>query len=280
MIEPTKYVLCSTNCKYPAFTAEEVLALLQYAIDNKSLEGINSDAGFITKLKEMNGNKAVKLWLGTQAEYAALETKETDTLYIFTDDSTSADLEAAFTEANSKAEQALKDASAVEKRVTNIEDGDTTVGKAEKLSTSGSLAGVAVQVDHEVKQTYPSNILSITTNVLGGLTSFYEGGATKLTEAGIYLVQCYEKLNSGTYNMVSTMILAWDGEHVGVSSLGYLPNQAVTTPKTLYLAVGTDGSLSCYLWDDEVVPLGSNSIIGDYDLTFKIFKIGETPLLV
>lgn len=123
MIEPTKYVLCSTNCKYPAFTAEEVLALLQYAIDNKSLEGIASDTGFITKLKEINSNKAVKLWLGTQAEYAALETKEQDTLYIFTDDSTSADLEAIVNEAKSAAEAAQK---AVELLRKAFEDGTCT----------------------------------------------------------------------------------------------------------------------------------------------------------
>lgn len=44
------------------------------------------DQAFITKLKEINKGNNIRLWLGTTAEYNAIETKEEDVLYICTDD--------------------------------------------------------------------------------------------------------------------------------------------------------------------------------------------------
>lgn len=119
MSTPTVYVLCDANCRHEGMTKEQILAVLQQAIDNKTLEGINADAGFVTKLKEMNANKQVKLWLGTQAEYNALTTKEQDTLYLFTDDPTLEALEKAIEE--NKAE------------IKDIVEGKKSVGKAKEF---------------------------------------------------------------------------------------------------------------------------------------------------
>lgn len=44
------------------------------------------DQAFITKLKEINKGNSIRLWVGTTAEYNAIETKEEDVLYICTDD--------------------------------------------------------------------------------------------------------------------------------------------------------------------------------------------------
>ena len=141
MIEPTKYVMCGSNCKYPAYTAEEVLALLQQAIDNKSLDGIVSDTGFITKIKEKNSNKAMQLWIGTQAQYAALETKPQDTLCIFTDDSTAADLNKAAEDAKKAAEAAVTNA--VSGLESSIKNGTTKAAHATKADQDGEGTNIA-----------------------------------------------------------------------------------------------------------------------------------------
>lgn len=55
------------------------------------------DDGFITTLKEINEGEGIKLWIGTMAEYEALETKQDNVLYLFSDDPTVEDIEAAIT---------------------------------------------------------------------------------------------------------------------------------------------------------------------------------------
>lgn len=182
MSEPTKYVICSTNCKYEAYDKEEVLAVLQQAIDNQSLEGINSDAGFITKLKEMNASKKVKLWLGTQAEYAALETKETDTLYIFTDDSTLEDLEAVVIEAKSAAEAAE---AAVALLRTSFEDGTCTAYKAATTDFTNNSTWQTLTIgDGLPAGTYEIKNYGVQTIVEGGSMSFPIADISYYKEAG------------------------------------------------------------------------------------------------
>lgn len=52
----------------------------------------------VSRVVEHNGGNYVTFWVGTTAEYETIETKETNCLYILTDDTTSADLLAAVTE--------------------------------------------------------------------------------------------------------------------------------------------------------------------------------------
>lgn len=297
MIEPTKYVMCGSNCKYPAYTAEEVLALLQQAIDNKSLEGIVSDTGFITKLKEKNSNKAIQLWIGTQAQYNALETKPQDTLCIFTDDSTYADLETVVENALKAAEEAKTAAQAASGAVSaleqSIKNGTTVAAEAAHAQKLATEVGQNT-FEHGVKAQYPSNILSIANSESNGVITFLpknnsdSGANVKLPSAGIYLVQGYEYITSlNMYNFVSTMIIAWDGEHVAVSNLGFLASAGSAlgvTSKTIYLTAGTDGTLGCHLWDDSDnnMPTKSTDLMrsSTYEITLKAYKLGETSLLI
>lgn len=81
-----KYVLCDTNCKWEALDKEETLSAIQQALENGSVQEVDPEAPFITKIKEQNGGKAFSFWLGTQAEYNALTETEENCLYIITDD--------------------------------------------------------------------------------------------------------------------------------------------------------------------------------------------------
>lgn len=83
MSERNYYVICDDNCRFPGMTKEQIIAAISSATGSLP-SGI--DDAFITKLKEMNKNKSVKIWIGTQAEYNALDPKPSNTLCIITDE--------------------------------------------------------------------------------------------------------------------------------------------------------------------------------------------------
>jgi hypothetical protein len=87
------YCFCSSNCKYETMTKEQILAAIAQAVETGSVS--NCDTGFITKVKEINGGGYVTFWVGTQAQYNALENVQRNCLYIITDDTTGKEVIAA-----------------------------------------------------------------------------------------------------------------------------------------------------------------------------------------
>lgn len=85
---------CKNHCKRPVYTQEQVIALIQAAINEGSLENCTGDV-LISKIQETNKNMGLKFWVGTQAEYNALTTKSSDTHYIISDDNTISGMNAA-----------------------------------------------------------------------------------------------------------------------------------------------------------------------------------------
>lgn len=77
------WVLCDDNCKFPGMTSEQILEAIAEAT---GMTPTHVDDAFITKLKELNQNRALCTWVGTTAQYNALEEKRSDTLYIIVDD--------------------------------------------------------------------------------------------------------------------------------------------------------------------------------------------------
>lgn len=90
MAERNYWVLCDDGCKFPAMTAEQVLAAIAEATGNTATD---IDDAFITKVREMNAGENLKFWVGTTAQFNALETKEGNTLYILSDDDTADSIE-------------------------------------------------------------------------------------------------------------------------------------------------------------------------------------------
>lgn len=78
------YTLDAAANRYEGMTKEQIITAITQAVNDGTISNI--DAGFITKIQEMNKQGVLKWWVGTQAEFNALETKDADTLYIFTDD--------------------------------------------------------------------------------------------------------------------------------------------------------------------------------------------------
>ena len=105
MSERIYYVICQDNCKFESMTKEQIIAAIAEATGNTPTD---VDKAFITKIKEQNTNAAVKIWVGTQAEFNALTEKDPNTLYYY-DDTDYAELQAA---------------------IEKIISGDTVVGEA------------------------------------------------------------------------------------------------------------------------------------------------------
>lgn len=78
------YILDAAANRYEGMTKEQIITAIMQAVNDGTISNI--DAGFITKIQEMNKKGVLKWWVGTQAEFNSLETKDADTLYIFTDD--------------------------------------------------------------------------------------------------------------------------------------------------------------------------------------------------
>lgn len=79
MSDRNYYVLCDDNCRFEGMTKEQIIAAIAEATGTTPTQ---IDDAFITKIKEQNANAATKLWVGTKAQYNAIETKADDVIYI------------------------------------------------------------------------------------------------------------------------------------------------------------------------------------------------------
>ncbi len=83
MAERNYYVVSGDNCLFEALTKEQTLAAIEQAVNTGRISDV--DAGFVTKIKEQNKGAGLKFWVGTQAEYNAVRTKQNNCFYIITD---------------------------------------------------------------------------------------------------------------------------------------------------------------------------------------------------
>lgn len=94
--EKNVYAVDEYKNQFLTMTKEQILTAIINAV-NKGEIG-NIDAGFVTKIQEMNDLQALRIWVGTMAEFQALEEKDAETLYLFTDDPTVTEIEQKLTE--------------------------------------------------------------------------------------------------------------------------------------------------------------------------------------
>ena len=73
---------CDDNCKFLVYTREEVLSLLQQAINDGSLQNIDPEYAAIKKIVDSNGGDNITFWTGTEAEFNALDPKPAISYFI------------------------------------------------------------------------------------------------------------------------------------------------------------------------------------------------------
>lgn len=66
------YAFCDNNCKHLVYTREEVLSLLQQAINDGSLKNIDADFAAVKRVVDGNAGSDITFWTGTEAEFNAL----------------------------------------------------------------------------------------------------------------------------------------------------------------------------------------------------------------
>lgn len=98
--ERTYYVFCEDNCKFESMTKEQILTAISQALSTGKIDDI--DSGFVTKIKEVNKNNPLMFWVGTTAEFNALEDQDENTFYIVTDATEGEDLSAEINDINTK----------------------------------------------------------------------------------------------------------------------------------------------------------------------------------
>ncbi len=85
------YVHSDDNCRFESMTKEQILAAITQAVEGHSIADV--DTGFVQVLKEQNHGAGLKFWIGSTAEYNALQSIDQDCFYILTDDTELEDME-------------------------------------------------------------------------------------------------------------------------------------------------------------------------------------------
>lgn len=99
------YCYCDSNCKYETLTKEQILAAIQQAVQGQQI--IDPDGGVISKVKELHTGDHVTFWVGSRAEYNALQGNvERNCIYIINDDTSADDLDKKMKELEEKVEAA------------------------------------------------------------------------------------------------------------------------------------------------------------------------------
>ena len=80
----TYNVISNDNCLFESMTKEQILAAITQAVESHEIADV--DTGFVQTIKEQNHGNGLKFWVGTTAEYNALQTHDDDCFYILTDD--------------------------------------------------------------------------------------------------------------------------------------------------------------------------------------------------
>lgn len=229
------YCFCDSNCKFETMTKEQILAAIAQAVETGSVG--DCDTGFITKVKEQNGGGYVTFWVGTMAQFNALETKEASCVYIKTDDTTTADTKAAFSAAVQAAESAAASAAAAAS-VFQYEDLTDTMSLSWMASGGGGLNLRGIRTENHFVRYLPA------LNVLTYNISVYLKGKMEKDEI-TYLKQAnaYDRVRDGSRTPLQTVhmsaavreiegryvtLVADDGSTIG-SGISLRANNAIDT---------------------------------------------------
>ena len=109
MADRIVYAICADDGKFETMTKEQILAAIQQAIEQGYVS--DPDSAVFSKIKEIRAGDAVRIWLGTEAEFNALSPALTcgravvrvgadGVLYLCSDDS-SLDLDDVYTKSES-----------------------------------------------------------------------------------------------------------------------------------------------------------------------------------
>ena len=193
------YVLDENNNRIEAYSKEEVLAMLNKAIADGSLEGITADAAFISKIKCCVTGGTNNVAFITSAKYNELEaagTLKEDTAYFITDDTTLDGLDEQLKALNRSITQLGSGLNA-------ITNGTTAVGKTNGINGTVVYEGAA-SFSNTISDTYPNRNIGV-----------------KLEVGYRYLFITPDPLNGNTKLMLEGIAYSYD-TYIGLELMGNL----------------------------------------------------------
>jgi hypothetical protein len=195
------YVLCDNNCKFESMTKEQIITAIAEAT---GATPTNIDDAFITKIKEQNKGVAVKVWIGTTAEYNAIAEKDAYTVYIKTDDTRAAEIDAAIKALQTELEKLYAGGLATD---LEIADSKTTVNVAafdyfilENNYGSGVISVTLNNIERTSTEVYAEGSYRHRSGGAGVIDYDYSVKFTK-TDAG-YTVSVKYRFNGGEWDDV------------------------------------------------------------------------------
>lgn len=162
------------DCAFESMTKEQIYELIANSIAQGELAGVDAENPFITRIKEQNKGVPLTFWVGTQAEFNAIETKANNCFYIITDSTAQADIENALAE--------LKTSN-------------------EGLVTASNKAAGYIDM---LKFAFPSVTITPDDSVLIGLTTGHEYRVAYCTVDGTRSGFCRVQYYSGSPNLTYT----------------------------------------------------------------------------
>ena len=220
MADRKYFVICESGCKFESMTKEQIMNAITQAGITGAITDI--DTGFITKIKEQNADANLSFWVGTSAEYNALETKRENCLYILTDDVTGNEIQYVIDELKETAEAIAE---------TQNKNGVYLFGADGADIPSGEVSGIVINnvADYsilKVRAKMFGNVLC-TVESSGDYHYIVGSGTGKLTNADtIYQANISIKIEAATGNVVentsASYVISKGADDNGSETIGFI----------------------------------------------------------
>lgn len=255
---------------FEGMTKEQIITAIAEAT-GVTVEDI--DSAFITKLKEINKGNTIQIWMGTNAEYNAIENKLDDVLYIVTDDTfvsdTNTSIEDLYTkiEANYTGLEALVNATleSFDDRLTTVEETLSIETRSYAFTinsdtSNGTASTVTLGDDIDIGQR-----VIVYVNVL--FKAHFDFDSTANISNGDFHVNS-EGVNinaktSGSYRVISNEIIGNNGNLSITSKVG---TQSVTLARI-------NSFDEVYSWTEAVLSSGYDFKGNDVDVPTKSMSL-------
>lgn len=237
--------------KHLTMTREQIIAAIIEAVNNGTIGDI--DAGFITKIQELNNKGILKFWIGTNAEYAAITNIDPNTLYLFTDDPTIEDINNRISELDIKVDGNHR---TLVEQVDTLENNVAVMDSIRKASYSSYIDNRVRLTNDAVARINSSNGTSITLD--------------KKIDRGLYIFNIwvqYQHEHVGYYQIP----LFYDGsiyfnENGSVSTEFTIEDKIKNIKFNIFVAINpTDKTVGCMV--------GGANTSGDYQFVAQVSQV-------
>lgn len=204
------FVFDGKLCKFEGMTKEQIINAIVQAT---GVTPTDVDEGFISTLVEQNKSKSVHFWFGSQAEYDALESYDSNTFYIIDGDATIDDLEAAVQNCDSEIDELRDQCDSLDDRIDDVR------GDIREINRNiSSIQDDVSDIQGDVQALQDSFTFESAYAGFSVLTRFY--GSTiennNLPSRGLYVLYIYQE---GYTSRSTSLIMYYDGTSNGCSPL-------------------------------------------------------------